>query len=97
EFVGEDWIGYLNDNRIEYYVRIRNNFKVYMLGKQKEITASRLFNNLKPGQTRQYHKIVSIHNQLRYISGTKLITDGKVDFCIIISFNKPEKALDTYK
>ncbi|WP_286424971.1 IS4 family transposase [Myroides marinus] len=97
EFVGEDWISYLNDRQIKYYIRIRNNFKVYLPSKQKEITASHLFNNLKPGQTRQYHKIVRIHNQLCYISGTKVITDGKIDFCIIIGFNKPEKALDTYK
>ncbi|MEC4044122.1 IS4 family transposase, partial [Myroides odoratimimus] len=88
---------YLNDKQIKYYIRIRNNFKVYLPNKQKEITASHLFNNLKPGQTRQYHKIVKIHNQLCYISGTKVITGNKIDYCIVIGFNKPEKALDTYK
>ena len=31
-----------------------------------------------------------------YLSGTKSIKDGKVDFCIIVSFNKPDKALEYY-
>ncbi|WP_413514150.1 transposase [Myroides odoratus] len=31
EFVGEDWINYLNNKLIKYYIRIRNNFKVYWL------------------------------------------------------------------
>ena len=29
EFVGEKWIGYLNGNSLRYYIRIRNNFKVF--------------------------------------------------------------------
>ena len=28
EFVGEHWVKYLNFNRIEYHIRIRNNFRV---------------------------------------------------------------------
>lgn len=27
EFVGDEWLKYLNDNNIPYYIRIRNNFK----------------------------------------------------------------------
>ena len=34
---------------------------------------------------------------LCYISENKVITDGKIHFCIVIGFNKPEKALETYK
>ncbi len=30
EFVGEDWINYLNNNNIRYYIRIRNNFKIFL-------------------------------------------------------------------
>jgi hypothetical protein len=29
EFVGREWIEYLNFNNIKYHIRIRNNFKVY--------------------------------------------------------------------
>ena len=35
EFVGEKWIAYLNREQIRYYLRIRNNFKVYLPRKDK--------------------------------------------------------------
>jgi len=94
EFVGEKWIDYLNSEQIRYYIRIRNNFKVYLPGKHKEIKASWLFNNLKPGQYKHYNKIVSLHGQLCYISGCKL---AREEFLIIISFDKPQQAKQDYK
>ena len=30
EFVGEQWIGFLNNLNLRYYIRIRNNFKVFL-------------------------------------------------------------------
>ena len=36
EFVGEQWLGFLNRNNIRYYIRIRNNFKVFIPHKNKE-------------------------------------------------------------
>ncbi len=47
-FFGDNWIKYLNDNRIRYYIRIRNNFKVFIPHKNEEVKAWWLFNNLKP-------------------------------------------------
>lgn len=38
EFVGEEWIGYLNRENLRYHIRIRNNFKVYQPHKDKEIS-----------------------------------------------------------
>ena len=29
EFIGDKWLKFLNDNKIRYYIRIRNNFKIY--------------------------------------------------------------------
>ena len=37
-----------------------------------------------------------MHDEYCYLSGTKSIKDGKVDFCIIVSFNKPDEALEYY-
>jgi len=96
EFVGEKWLKYLNDNRIRYFIRIRNNFKIYCPRKQKEITTQHLFHSLKAGELRHYPKIVKMHGQYCYLSGSKTIKDGKLDFCIIVSFNKPEEALEYY-
>jgi hypothetical protein len=93
EFVGEKWIDYLNRKHIRYHIRIRNNFKVLIPSKGKEIKASWLFNDLKPGLYRYYDKIVSINGQYCFLSGCKLING---DFLIIVSFNKPEEAQADY-
>ena len=96
EFVGEQWLNFLNSKNIRYFIRIRNNFKIYCPRRQKEITAQHLFHSLKAGQIRHYPKIVRMHGEYCYLSGTKSIKDGKVDFCIIVSFNKPDEALEYY-
>jgi hypothetical protein len=97
EFIGEDWLYYLNNNGIRYYIRIRNNFKIYCPKKQKEFYAWYLFNNMKIGELRHYPKIVRMHGEYCYISGMKTLKDGKIDFCIIVSFNKPQEALAYYE
>jgi len=40
---------------------------------------------------------MKIQEESCYLSGIKTIKDGKLDFCIIVSFNKPEEALEKYK
>ncbi|ALO17440.1 Transposase [Salinivirga cyanobacteriivorans] len=98
EFVGEEWIKFLNDNQIRYYIRIRNNFKIFIPHKIKEIKAWWLFNNLKMNQFLHYQPIVRMGSQLCYISGCKLKSKNKgSDFLIIVSFNKPEQAQINYK
>ena len=98
EFVGDKWMMYLNNQNIPYYIRIRNNFKVFVPDKQKEIKAYWLFNALKINEFKVYHKIVKIGSQLCYISGSKIKgKDGKADFLILISYNKPQKAQKEYK
>jgi len=97
EFIGEDWLNYLNRNGIRYYIRIRNNFKIYCPKKQKQMYAWHMFNSMKIGELRHYDKIVRMHGEYCYISGMKTLKDGKVDFCIIVSYNKPREALTYYE
>lgn len=98
EFVGDKWIKYLNDNNIRYYIRIRNNFKVFIPHKNKEVKASWLFNATAINEFRHYHKIIRIGSQLCYLSGCKLKSKkGKPEFLIIVSFNKPDQAQAFYK
>ncbi len=98
EFVGDSWLRFLNRNGIEYHIRIRNNFKVELPHKHKTVKAWHLFNAYKVNQFVFYPRIVRINGQLCYLSGTKLgKKDGKQDFLIIVSFNKPDKALKHYK
>jgi hypothetical protein len=98
EFIGEQWIGFLNNNKIRYYIRIKENFKVYIPRNGHIVKASWLFNSLKLNQFLYYRRIVKVNNQLCYISGSKVLNKkGAVEFQIIISFNKPEKADKLYK
>lgn len=97
EFVGDQWIKYLNDNEIRYYIRIRNNFKVYLPRKGKELKVSWLFNALVTNEYYSYPHIVKIGDQLCYLSGQKIMEKGKgLSFLIIISFNEPDNAMVYY-
>ena len=97
EFVGEKWFEYLNQNQIQYYIRIRNNFKVFMPHHSKTVKASWLFNSYKEKEFVYYSRIVKINGQLCYISGCKLgVVMGKREYLIIVSFNKPEKGKEQY-
>ena len=98
EFVGDEWIKFLNDNKIRYYIRIRNNFKLFIPHKQQEIKAAWLFQSLQFGEFYHYNRIVKIGTQLCYISGCKQKGKNKdEELLMIISFNKPEQAQLNYK
>jgi hypothetical protein len=98
EFIGEQWFDFLNTNQLRYYIRIRNNFKVFLPHKNKEVTAFHLFNHLKTNEFMQFYKIVKVNNQYCYLSGMKIIgRKGKPDFLILVSFNKPEKSKEQYQ
>jgi len=98
EFVGELWIDYLNFNKIEYHIRIRDNFWVMNPKTGKQFKATWLFSNLKLNQTKFLHSIYYVNNQLCYLSASKVKNkEGSPEFQIIISFCKPEIAQKIYK
>jgi len=37
EFVGHKWISFLNDNKLRYHIRVRNNFKIFIPHKNDEV------------------------------------------------------------
>jgi len=80
-------LAFLSENNIRYYIRIRNNFNIYSYQKQKEIKAFWLFNTLKRGEFYHYSKIVGLHDQRCYLSGTKTIDkegeNGVLNSCFI--------------
>jgi hypothetical protein len=98
EFVGESWMKFLNDNRIDYHIRVRENFWMVNPRNGKEIKVSWLFNDLKMNEIKVLHKIYYINNQLCYLSGSKTKNkEGKPELQILISFSKPQNALQAYK
>lgn len=94
EFIGKKWIAFLNENNLRYYIRIRNNFKVFIPHKNREVKAFWLFNAYKINQFIHYPKIVKINGQLCFLSGSKL-PGG--EFLILVSFNKPEESSEYYE
>lgn len=98
EFVGEKWIKYLNNNRISYYIRIRENFWVMQPHNGKQVKASWLFTDLPLNGCRINHRIVYVNNQLCYLSASKVRNkEGKTELQVVVSFNKPENAMEIYK
>lgn len=55
EFIGEKWLGLLNEHSIRYHIRIRNNFKVFWY---HSINHSRLWNTIGDvGISRRYSNL----------------------------------------
>jgi hypothetical protein len=98
EFVGEQWIGYLNRENLRYYIRIRNNFKVFLPRKNDTIPVSWLFSGLKAAEIRHYTRIVKVNGEYCYLSATLSQKRGeKPELIIIISYNKNEQSFLNYK
>ena len=98
EFVGENWIKYLNYTKIRYYIRIRENFYIDDPRSGKRFKAFWAFNGLKCGQCLCLHRIYRVNGQLCYLSASKIKNKQKIpELQIIISFNKPEFAQEIYK
>lgn len=97
EFVGQEWIKFLNDSKIRYYIRIRNNFKIFLPKKGKEIPVKWLFQGLKMGEIKHYNRIVKLKGQYCYISATLEKKEGKPELVIVICYNKNEQSFLQYK
>lgn len=98
EFVGEEWIRFLNEQKLRYYIRIRNNFKTFLPHKNNTIPVSWLFKGLKVGEIKHYPKIVKINGEYCYLSATLTQKRGeKPELLIIISYNKNEQSLLNYR
>lgn len=98
EFVGQQWTGYLNNMGIRYYLRIRQNFWIRKPGSGKQIRVSWLFNGLKPGQQTFLHKPYLLKGEYVYLAGAMLKNSDDVpELQILICYNRPQEAVDTYK
>jgi hypothetical protein len=98
EFIGYKWIKHLNDNEIRYYVRIRENFYVENPRTGKRMKASWLFADLQMNERRFLYGIYRVNGELCYLSASKVKNkQGLPELQIIISYNKPDNAIDIYK
>lgn len=97
EFIGQEWFCELVGDTIPFYIRIRNNMWIDVPGKGRK-KVFWLFNHLQLNQSISYRKIVSIDNQLVYLTGAKVLSrDHKTEFLIIASYKPNQDALILYK
>ena len=98
EFIGKEWIGWLNSRRIRYYIRIRQNFWIVKPSTGERIRAWWLFNDLRVGQEKFYRKLFLHKGEYVYLAGSRIKnSDGVPELQILICFNRPEGAVMTYK
>ena len=98
EFIGQNWISWLNNLVIRYHIRIRENFWVDIPRNGHRVKAFWLFTHLKLNQQAFYSRIVKVNGQLCYLSASKVLNkQGIAEFQIIVSFNKPQDAQELYK
>lgn len=72
EFVGHEWFKWLNDNAIQYHIRIWDNFWVEDSRAGEKIGARHIFNNLKHEEERALHHIYRVCGELCYLSGAMI-------------------------
>lgn len=98
EFVGKEWIGWLNNERIRYYIRIRQNFWVVNPKSGEKVRAWHLFNRVRLGEELFYHKLYLMKGEYVYLAGARLKNShGEPELQILICFNRPDEAVTTYK
>ncbi len=96
EFVGSEWLAFLNSRGIHYHIRIRENFRVIRHGKESK--AHWLFTDLKLGECQHLSGIYYVNGQPCYLSGSKIKDkEGKTEFQILVSYCNAEEALDMYR
>ena len=98
KFIGKEWVGQLNSHHILYYIRIRQNFWLVKPSTGERIRAWWLFNSLKVGQEKSYHKLFLHKGEYVYLAGSRIKnSDGVPELQILICYNRPEKGIATYK
>jgi len=98
EFIGKNWLDYLNFNSIKYHIRVRENFHVFKTRNGKKLKARWFFSRLKLGEFAHHPKIVYINKVACYLSASVIKSKtGQPEFQFLISFNNPAKSKDCYK
>jgi hypothetical protein len=93
EFIGKDWLRYLQQQRIPFHIRIRDNMWLHKPGGEK-IRMSWILQGLKLKEVWHHPKLLYVDGVLVYVSGMKL-EDG--EYLIIVSYDQQSQALAHYQ
>ena len=98
EFVGKEWVGYLNDMHIRYYLRARQNFWIHNPKTSRDVRIWWLFYDVKLGREKFFDKPFLLKGEYVYIAGARFKnSDGVPELQILICFNKPDMAVARYR
>lgn len=96
EFIGDQWMGFLNINRIRYHIRIRENFWVTIPRNGHCVQASWLFHRLKINQFEFFQELsVSTGNFVIY-QHPKLKTNKGLQSCRLSFHSTSQRRLNHY-
>jgi len=97
EFIGQEWIQFLIDKRIRFYIRVRGNMKLQLPDK-KEVKVSWLLQSQPLNQVYFYPKLVRLNQVCVYFSGMKYVgKKGQIAYLALVTFQQDELSLDLYK
>ena len=95
EFVGKEWLEYLNSSSIQYHIRIKENFDVTRHG--RTIKAWAMFGGIRMYQRVFCKEVYIVNGEHCYLSASKVKNKvGKPELEVIVSYFNPEQALDRY-
>jgi hypothetical protein len=93
EFIGNDWLMFLQSEQIAYHIRIKDNMWFTKAGGAK-IRMSWLLQGCRLGEGYHHPKMLYLDQALVYVSGMKL---NRGEYLIIVSYNNQHQALLNYK
>lgn len=98
EFIGEEWIAFLNRHAIPYYIRVKDGSFAMNPINGKRIKIKGLFNKLKMGQQRFIPKPYWVYGNIAYLSAVRVRNkQGKPELLVILSFKQDGKAMEEYR
>jgi hypothetical protein len=93
EFIGKDWLGYLQGQRIPFHIRIRDNMWLHK-PKGEKIRMSWILQGLKLKEVWHHPKLLYVDGVLVYVSGMRL--EGG-EYLIVVSYDQQQQALAHYR
>jgi hypothetical protein len=95
EFIGQEWVSFLSDTPIKFYLRIRENLTVNQKG--RDLKAFWLFNNLPLNQIRALDKPLKINGQWVYLTGMKILSSSsEIEYVIVATYQFDPRAMSVY-
>jgi hypothetical protein len=93
EFIGKNWLGYLQQQRIAFHIRVRDNMW-FEKPRAEKLRMSWILQGLKLQEAWHHPIMLYLDDVLVYVSGMRL-KDGA--YLIIVSYDQPQQSLSVYR